>query len=187
MIQFLRGNKSQLEASQTIFGDGQPIFEKDTGQLKVGNGVDVFSSLPYVGTSSSSESSDTWIHGSSASNDWYYKDLSDGHRIMIGSYEFSHSALGEYSNAFNDDFTLGCSPGASINVLWNNADALSMSQIYWANVNITSSATYVDVWVSGMEVSGVSLNIKHGVMYLTDLAEFNPKMMLTANYFCVLS
>lgn len=53
MIQFLRGNKSQLEASQTIFGDGQPIFEKDTGQLKVGNGVDVFSSLPYVGASSS--------------------------------------------------------------------------------------------------------------------------------------
>ena len=49
MIQFLRGNKSQLEASQTIFGDGQPIFEKDTGQLKVGNGIDVFSSLPYVG------------------------------------------------------------------------------------------------------------------------------------------
>lgn len=53
MIQFLRGNKSQLEASQTIFGDGQPIYEKDTGQLKVGNGVDVFSSLPYVGASSS--------------------------------------------------------------------------------------------------------------------------------------
>lgn len=74
MIQFLRGNKSQLEASQTIFGDGQPIFEKDTGQLKVGNGVDVFSSLPYVGEGLSS--------GLSGGSN--YIDLSDNRRLHWG-------------------------------------------------------------------------------------------------------
>lgn len=88
MIQFLRGNKSQLEASRTIFGDGQPIFEKDTGQLKVGNGVDVFSSLPYVGASSSGGSggsiSSSMVGDTYASldNPWYI-DLGDNNGVRI--------------------------------------------------------------------------------------------------------
>lgn len=54
MIQFLRGSKSQLESSSTIIAAGQPVFESDTGQLKIGDGSSVFSALPYVGASSSS-------------------------------------------------------------------------------------------------------------------------------------
>ena len=53
MIQFLRGNASTLQSSQQVFLPGQPIFEQDTGQLKIGNGSDIYSALKYVGASSS--------------------------------------------------------------------------------------------------------------------------------------
>lgn len=50
MIQFLRGSKSQLESNSTIIAAGQPVFESDTGQLKIGTGSSRYSSLPYVGS-----------------------------------------------------------------------------------------------------------------------------------------
>lgn len=53
MIQFMRGTKSQLTSNSSIIAAGQPVFEIDTGQLKIGNGSSVFSALPYVGVSSS--------------------------------------------------------------------------------------------------------------------------------------
>ena len=55
MIQFLRGTQSQLQSSQQIFAAGQPIFESDTGQLKIGNGINNFAGLPYVGNSSGNQ------------------------------------------------------------------------------------------------------------------------------------
>lgn len=54
MIQFLRGTKSQLEASSIVLPAGQPVFESDTGQLKIGNGSSLIKLLPYVGKSNSS-------------------------------------------------------------------------------------------------------------------------------------
>lgn len=51
MIQFLRGDKASLEASEYIPADGQPIYEKDTNLLKVGNGSSNYSALPYLGYS----------------------------------------------------------------------------------------------------------------------------------------
>lgn len=48
-IQFLRGTKSTLASSNQIFLAGQPVFESDSGQLKIGDGVNSFSNLPYVG------------------------------------------------------------------------------------------------------------------------------------------
>ena len=61
MIQFLRGAQSQLQSSQQIFAAGQPIFESDTGQLKIGDGIRTFANLPYVGKSSSSEPADVGV------------------------------------------------------------------------------------------------------------------------------
>lgn len=70
MIQFLRGQASQLHSSQQIFAAGQPIFEQDTQKLKIGNGVDTYSVLKYIG-----ESSDI-VPTASLVNDgvtnWYY-------------------------------------------------------------------------------------------------------------------
>lgn len=52
--QFKRGLKSILEARLTptdlgVLLAGEPAFETDTGQLKIGNGVSAYIDLPYVG------------------------------------------------------------------------------------------------------------------------------------------
>lgn len=58
MIQFLRGTQSQLNSSSQILSSGQPVFESDTGQLKIGNGSSRISELPYVGSIFASEGGD---------------------------------------------------------------------------------------------------------------------------------
>lgn len=183
MIQLLRGTKSTLESSQTVFSDGQPIFEKDTGQLKIGNGVDIFSNLPYVGATASSD----WVTGVSSdhNNTWIYKDVGNK-RIMIGKYTTS-TRLALYSQSFTDEFTIGFAPGDATNPAWNNTDMLAMSSIDYANASVTSNSNYVDVWVSSMSISGTSIQLKFGVAYLTELANFQQNMRLTINYFCILS
>lgn len=45
---FKKGTKAELEASSSIPREGEPIFETDTGRLKVGDGVSVYASLPYI-------------------------------------------------------------------------------------------------------------------------------------------
>lgn len=183
MIQLLRGTKSTLEASQTVFSDGQPIFEKDTGQLKIGNGADIFSNLPYVGATDSSD----WVTGVSSdhTNTWTYKDVGNK-RIMIGRISI-RTRLALYSQTFTDDFTIGFAPGDSTNPVWNNTDMLAMSSIDFATASVSSNSSYVDVWVSSMLISGTSIQLKFGVAYLTDLADFQQNMPLTINYFCILS
>jgi hypothetical protein len=52
--QFKRGLREVLEAKLTPTGlgvllAGEPAFETDTGQLKIGNGEDSYKDLPYVG------------------------------------------------------------------------------------------------------------------------------------------
>lgn len=59
MIQFLRGTQSQLNSSSQILSSGQPVFESDTGQLKIGNGSSRISELPYVGSIFASEGGDS--------------------------------------------------------------------------------------------------------------------------------
>ena len=156
MIQFLRGNKSQLETSQTIFGDGQPIFEKDTGQLKVGNGIDVFSSLPYVGASSSAKLSENnyrvlleygdyvelFLYGLSI-NDFYdsvgNKFSSSGGtvsrlswtQLANGVYYLSHSA------------TTGASFTMSLEDTLNNNSPFSISNVSWFNWEFESEESII--------------------------------------------
>jgi hypothetical protein len=45
---FKKGTKAELEASSSIPREGEPIFETDTGRLKVGDGVSAYASLPYI-------------------------------------------------------------------------------------------------------------------------------------------
>lgn len=45
---FKKGTKAELEASSSIPREGEPIFETDTGRLKVGDGVSTYASLPYI-------------------------------------------------------------------------------------------------------------------------------------------
>lgn len=44
-----RGSKSVLLASTFIPAEGEIICEIDTGQMKVGNGIDTYANLKYVG------------------------------------------------------------------------------------------------------------------------------------------
>lgn len=57
LLQIKRGSKAALErtlAGEKRLIDGEPAFEKDTGKLKVGNGVQDYKDLPYVASGSSS-------------------------------------------------------------------------------------------------------------------------------------
>ena len=52
--QFKRGLKATLErrlvaSDLGVLAAGEPAFELDTGQMKVGNGISSYLDLPYVG------------------------------------------------------------------------------------------------------------------------------------------
>lgn len=51
-IQIKRGTKSALTTNNPLLLEGQPCFETNTGQLKIGDGVNKYNNLPYVGSSS---------------------------------------------------------------------------------------------------------------------------------------
>lgn len=92
--QFKRGLKSVLEA-RLVDGDlgvllaGEPAFEIDTGQLKIGNGVSAYIDLPYVGKSAEdvrfaiTDPVDNQILlYDSASQKWINRDLADKESII---------------------------------------------------------------------------------------------------------
>ena len=58
-IQFLRGTKSKVQASNKVLADGQPLYEKDTHKLKVGDGSTAAKSLPYIKVDTDSSLSST--------------------------------------------------------------------------------------------------------------------------------
>lgn len=55
MIQFLRGSQSALTTNNPVIGQGQPVFELDTRQLKIGDGTSNYSDLPYLISSGTSD------------------------------------------------------------------------------------------------------------------------------------
>jgi len=63
-IKFKRGDKETLELK--LVGDnkpleGEPIFELDTNKLKIGNGINDYVDLPYIGNGTGPEPEDTDI------------------------------------------------------------------------------------------------------------------------------
>lgn len=83
MIQFLRGTQTQLNSSSQVFAARQPIFESDSGQLKIGNGSSRYSSLPYVGSifesSGGDSSTSTYTR---VNNSISYIDVTSNFRIV---------------------------------------------------------------------------------------------------------
>lgn len=47
-IQFKRANKNYLEAHMQPFASGEPLYEQDTGKMKIGDGVTLYKDLPYI-------------------------------------------------------------------------------------------------------------------------------------------
>lgn len=55
MIQFKRGSTSSWRKSTTKLGAGQPGYDKEKHKIKVGDGVNTWSNLPYAGGLNSTE------------------------------------------------------------------------------------------------------------------------------------
>lgn len=96
-IQFKRGIKEILEAKliETDLGVpavAEPIFETDTGKLKIGDGVTAYKDLPYFGDSTDFTSLPNFIIQDPLSNQvllydeatqsWVNKDLADKESII---------------------------------------------------------------------------------------------------------
>ena len=49
IIKFKRGQSSSWVSQNPVLQPGEPGYELDTGRVKIGNGVDAWLDLPYVG------------------------------------------------------------------------------------------------------------------------------------------
>ena len=139
MIQFMRGSKSQLNSLQTILPSGQPVFEEDSGQLKIGNGSDRYSTLPYVG--SIFESSGGGEITVSGNQNRGYIDFPGGLRFSYGSTDITTRSLN--------------------NLAWDNAfQATSTNQWFTPPdvkrtlLGLQLESDFFQVWCSSMRLSG---------------------------------
>jgi hypothetical protein len=76
IFQFVRGTEESLTRTNPTFRDGQPVFERDTNRLKVGDGFTPYRDLPYLGGTVSGGTDDASLaaHISSATPHPVYDD-----------------------------------------------------------------------------------------------------------------
>lgn len=100
MIQLLRGTQQQLNSYSTIIPDGQPVFEKDTGQLKIGNGASMYSALPYVGASGGSEYPKIHVEYSELDSNYFkgYVDFNDKLRYLFGICNYDMGNMNQFES-----------------------------------------------------------------------------------------
>lgn len=48
IFQFVRGNRESLMRTNPVFRDGEPVYERDTRKLKIGDGFTPYTQLPYI-------------------------------------------------------------------------------------------------------------------------------------------
>ena len=167
MIQFLRGTQAALNSSQQIFAEGQPIYEKDTHQLKIGDGVNNYSGLPYIGNSGMEVVEGyNWYDV----NYGYYYDLDDVHRVVFGSdkitstqyldevvtgNEYTLWAGNRISIGVSYDFILPVVESAYVNLRVTRPADDTSGVRYWASAvtTDTSSSGGVLLQISPMAIS----------------------------------
>ena len=129
MIQFLRGTQAALNSSQQIFPEGQPIYEKDTHQLKIGDGVNSYSGLPYIGGSSGGQS------------DYPSERIDIGSHPDLGTYSYYFDLSDNLRFTYLSDFTQITVPsGSSLDSLVRAGAAIKLftdeaGDIWYAFVN----------------------------------------------------
>lgn len=111
MIQFMRGTKSQLNNNSSIIAAGQPVFESDTGQLKIGTGSSRYSALEYVGSIFESESS-----SSSPSQINISGSLVDTNKVFIKDGRFN------FNMTCDEAYGSGLYRGKSTEFSWTTID-----------------------------------------------------------------
>lgn len=175
MIQFLRGTKSTLESSQTIFSEGQPIFEKDTGRLKIGDGSSAYSALKYIGESSTSYS----VHFDPDKPAWNgYVDLNDSIRLVFGRLNGKFNPV---TTASEDRFTLAADSVTKLGFpsntsFFESSTVLSMygmkSKFLLLNVSAQSSDPLA-VYAGGTYFGNTGTNVDVALGYFGDFVGVN--------------
>ena len=168
MIQLLRGTQSQLNSYSTIIPDGQPVFERDTGQLKIGTGSARYSSLPYVGSIFESSGGGSSIDTSNLGDyDSGYVDLASNLRLSWKSFERNCNPTGSKQlagNLYTSDASRTFFSTSSVNGLSNLLTGGVVCCISYINnpsprscvpvdVSIESSAIYVSYFWDNSDTS----------------------------------
>jgi hypothetical protein len=47
IFQFVRGKKAILDDRNMVFREGEPVYETDTGNIKIGDGINPYRMLEY--------------------------------------------------------------------------------------------------------------------------------------------
>lgn len=154
MIQFMRGTKSQLNNNSSIIAAGQPVFESDTGQLKIGNGSSRYSALEYVGSifeNTSSGGGEVTISGNSSNG---YVDFPGGLRISFGHYEYDQ---GKYTGSSTGGIYTMVSSFAQLGYMLTSVKSTFLAGQYTAGV--TDSNSPQKIWIGNdMQASGMFNN-----------------------------
>lgn len=161
MIQLLRGNSSTLNASQQIFAEGQPVFEKDTQKLKIGNGVDIYSALKYIGESSGSSGQDEAVYYKGDNSSWYYHDefwFDINSNVRLSIRVFTNEDMG------GSGYNLGTTYEI-LKINMNNRFTSLKSNIigFWGNIASTPNST----WISSVYKSNLGVSVKFKSDYLS--------------------
>lgn len=158
MIQLLRGTQNQLNSYSTIIPDGQPVFERDTGQLKIGTGSARYSNLPYVGSIFESSGGGSSIDTSNVGNyDSGYVDLASNLRLSWKSFE--RSCNPSYPKALSDSLYSGNASGTSFSASSVNG----LSKVLAGGVTCHSS--YVHPSNSPRSCVPVDVSIENTAIY----------------------
>lgn len=175
MIQFMRGTKSQLNNNSSIIAAGQPVFESDTGQLKIGNGSSRYSALEYVGSifeNTSSGGGEETISGNSSNG---YVDFPGGLRISFGQYDYDQGRFtgssqggiyvmsGSWCNLgykltsvkstfLAAQYTVGCTDDTGSQKIWIGNDCQSSSGLF------NGKGTFQLCWTGSAQCPAFAIN-----------------------------
>ena len=86
IIQLKRGKKETWEKLNPILAYGEPGFVKETGELKIGDGVTAWNNLQNI-----SKESIPYINGNNASPPLILMDLKPGPYVLTGTFAYSNN------------------------------------------------------------------------------------------------
>lgn len=100
-IQLKRGQSSSWLALNPILAPGEPGFEMDTGRLKIGNGVDSWNELIYVGENEVFNAETHYDFPSLGKPNVIYKAESEKKIYQWNSSELVYEVISEEEPAFD--------------------------------------------------------------------------------------
>ena len=178
MIQFLRGTQTQLNSSSQVFAAGQPIFESDSGQLKIGNGSSRYSSLPYVGSIFESSDSGSGLEMTVSGNyDEGYLDFSNGIRISWGSFSRSEGYIRTPASTNGIYYT----PEGRSNGISTNAKSTTLFSGGWVKATDDTVSDETPMWLTSWESAPRGNDAMYKVAWIGN----NVSPPFKIQYFCI--